>query len=124
MGEQQRQDDLVILGTGCAAAAAAVRCRAAGWTVAVIDARPFGGTCALRGCHPKKMRVSAVEVIDATARMAGKGVRTHSVAIDWQELIPTVSLVVTSAVVCTYGCDDGRISPTRCAIIDAGLDGR
>src|SRR6266566_1761303 len=37
---------------------------------------------------------------------------------------PTVSLVVTSAVVCTYGCDDGRISPTRCAIIDAGLDGR
>ena len=39
-------------------------------------------------------------------------------------LKPTVSLVVTSAVVCTYGCDDGRIAPTRCAIIDAGLDGR
>src|SRR2546428_7115304 len=39
-------------------------------------------------------------------------------------LRPTVSLGVTSAVVCTYGCDDGRISPTRCAIIDAGLDGR
>src|SRR5919109_1608687 len=37
---------------------------------------------------------------------------------------PTVSLGVTYAVVCTYGCDDGRISPTRCAIIDAGLDGR
>jgi len=29
----------------------------------------------------------AVEVIDATARMAGKGVRTQSVAIDWQELM-------------------------------------
>jgi glutathione reductase (NADPH) len=55
--------------------------------VAVIDARPFGGTCALRGCHPKKMLVSAAEVLDATARMAGKGVRTHSVAIDWQELM-------------------------------------
>ena len=38
--------------------------------------------------------------------------------------IPTVSLGVTSAVVDTYGCDDGRISPTRCAIIAAGLDGR
>src|SRR6266849_8571369 len=37
---------------------------------------------------------------------------------------PTVSLGVTSAVVCTYGYDDGRILPTRCAIIDAGLDGR
>src|SRR5437868_15429814 len=37
---------------------------------------------------------------------------------------PTVSLGVTCAVVCTYGCDDGRIVLTRCAIIDAGLDGR
>src|SRR5262249_51060757 len=37
---------------------------------------------------------------------------------------PTVSLGVTYAVVCTYGCDDGRIAPTRCALIDAGLDGR
>jgi glutathione reductase (NADPH) len=55
--------------------------------VAVIDARPFGGTCALRGCHPKKMLVSAAEVIDATARMAGKGVRIHNAAIDWQALM-------------------------------------
>src|SRR5262249_34119819 len=39
-------------------------------------------------------------------------------------LIPTVSRGVTYAVVCTYGCDSGRISPTRCVIIDAGLDGR
>ncbi len=38
--------------------------------------------------------------------------------------IPTVSIGVTCAVVCTYGCNDGRIVPTRCAIIDAGLDGR
>src|SRR5262249_7173930 len=38
--------------------------------------------------------------------------------------IPTVSRGVTYAVVCTYGCDSGRISPTRCVIIDAGLDGR
>jgi glutathione reductase (NADPH) len=33
------------------------------------------------------MLVSAAEVIDATARMAGKGLRTHSVAIDWQALM-------------------------------------
>jgi glutathione reductase (NADPH) len=87
MPEQQRQYDLVIIGTGSAASAAAFRCRAAGWSVAAIDARPFGGTCALRGCHPKKMLVSAAEVIDATARMAGKGVQTSRVAIDWQELM-------------------------------------
>src|SRR6266705_100175 len=37
---------------------------------------------------------------------------------------PTVSLGVTSALVYTYGCGDGRIGPTRCAVIDAVLDGR
>src|SRR6266436_4973176 len=37
---------------------------------------------------------------------------------------PTVSLGVTSAVVCTYGCGDGRIALTRCAVIDAGLGDR
>src|SRR5262249_26162480 len=30
----------------------------------------------------------------------------------------TVSLGVTYAVACTYGCDDGRTAPTRCATCD------
>ena len=42
------QYDLVVIGTGTAAMVAAMRVRAAGWSVAIIDYRPFGGTCALR----------------------------------------------------------------------------
>jgi len=38
--------------------------------------------------------------------------------------IPTVCLGVTYVVVYTYGCDDGRIWRTRCAVIDAALGGR
>lgn len=79
--------DLVVIGTGSAASMAAFRCRAAGWSVAVIDSHPFGGTCALRGCNPKKMLVSAAEALDATTRMAGKGVRADRIAIDWAELM-------------------------------------
>jgi glutathione reductase (NADPH) len=82
----ERSYDLVVIGTGSASAAAR-RCREAGWTVAEIDSRPFGGTCALRGCHPKKMLVGAAEVIDATRRMAGKGLRVREAAIDWPELM-------------------------------------
>ncbi len=37
---------------------------------------------------------------------------------------PTVCLGVTSAVVYTYGCDDGRNGPTRCAFIDGVLGDR
>jgi len=60
--------DMVALGTGSGASAVASRCRAAGWQVAVVDSRPFGGTCALRGCDPKKVLVGAAEVIDVTRR--------------------------------------------------------
>ncbi|MDZ5696763.1 NAD(P)/FAD-dependent oxidoreductase [Chelativorans sp. M5D2P16] len=78
--------DLVIVGTGTAAMVSAMRVRAAGWSVAVVDFRPFGGTCALRGCDPKKMLVSGATAADHAARMLGKGIAgdTH---VDWQDLI-------------------------------------
>src|SRR5712692_9021464 len=78
--------DLVIVGTGTAAMVAAMRVRAAGWSVAVIDFRPFGGTCALRGCDPKKMLVSGAEAIDFASRMRGHGVAGDP-NIDWPDLI-------------------------------------
>lgn len=78
--------DLIVIGSGTAAQVAVSRIRAAGWSVAVIDHRPFGGTCALRGCDPKKMLVSGEEAIDAAARMAGRGVE-GGLAISWSDLI-------------------------------------
>lgn len=78
--------NLVIIGTGTAAIVAAMRVRAAGWSVAVIDCRPFGGTCALRGCDPKKMLVSGATAADHARRMHGKGI-TGDTHIDWPALI-------------------------------------
>jgi glutathione reductase (NADPH) len=82
----ERQFDLVVVGTGITSAVAS-RCRQAGWTVAVVDSRPFGGTCALRGCVPKKILVGAAEAVHAARDLAGNGVRADAVAIDWPELI-------------------------------------
>ena len=53
--------DLIVIGTGTAASVVAMGCRKAGWSVAVVDHQPFGGTCALRGCDPKKMLIAATE---------------------------------------------------------------
>jgi len=47
--------DLVVIGAGMAGVAAANKCAAQGWDVAIVDALPYGGTCALRGCDPKKI---------------------------------------------------------------------
>src|SRR5712671_4712940 len=78
--------DLIVIGTGTAAQVAAGRVRKAGRSVAVIDHRPFGGTCALRGCDPKKMLVSGAEAVDLARRMHQHGIRGE-LHIDWKELI-------------------------------------
>jgi len=82
----ERQFDLVVVGTGVTSAVAS-RCREAGWTVAVIDSRPFGGTCALRGCVPKKILVGAAEAVQAARDLGGQGVRAEGVTLAWPELM-------------------------------------
>src|SRR5258708_23251633 len=82
-----RKVDVVVIGTGSAASAAATGCRKAGRQVAVVDSRPFGGTCALRGCDRKKVLVGAAEVIDWNRRMQGKGIRAEQTQINWPELM-------------------------------------
>ena len=86
MGNVMKRYDLVVIGTGTAAQVASARVRAAGRSVAVIDHRPFGGTCALRGCDPKKMLISGAEVVDFARRMHGRGV-DGNVRIDWAALM-------------------------------------
>jgi glutathione reductase (NADPH) len=82
----ERRYDLVVVGTGVTAGVAS-RCREAGWSVAVVDSRPFGGTCALRGCVPKKILVGAAEAVHAARHMGGIGVRAGGLGIDWPEVV-------------------------------------
>jgi glutathione reductase (NADPH) len=82
-----RKFDVIVIGTGSAASAVASHCREAGWQVAIVDSRPYGGTCALRGCDPKKVLVGAAESVDWIHRMKGKGIRAAKLQIDWPELM-------------------------------------
>jgi glutathione reductase (NADPH) len=81
-----RKFDLVVIGTGSAASNVAYQCRKAGWEVAIIDSRPFGGTCALRGCDPKKVLVGVAEGVDSNKRLMNRGV-TSEASIDWPALM-------------------------------------
>lgn len=83
----RKKFDLVVLGTGSGASSVAYECRSAGWEVAVVDSRPFGGTCALRGCDPKKVLVGGADVLDRVRRMANRGVRSDCSEINWTELM-------------------------------------
>ena len=82
----ERAYDLVVVGSGVTSAVAS-RCREAGWSVAVVDRQPFGGTCALRGCVPKKILVGAAEAVNAARDLDGHGVPAGSLTIDWPALV-------------------------------------
>ncbi|WP_416877317.1 dihydrolipoyl dehydrogenase family protein [Litorimonas sp.] len=84
---QIQKFDLIVLGVGMAAVNAANKCASAGWKVAVIDELPYGGTCALRGCDPKKMLRRGAEIIDAATLMKGKGIEAGNLAINWSGLL-------------------------------------
>jgi len=78
---------VVAIGTGEGASTVAWKFQEAGRRAAVVDSRPYGGTCALRGCDPKKVLVGAAETLDRVQRMAGKGVVGDGARIDWPALM-------------------------------------
>lgn len=77
--------DVVVLGTGPAGGIAVRQCKAGGLNCAVVDNRPFGGTCPLRGCEPKKVLSEAADVIHRMHDMRGNGLR-GDISIHWPEL--------------------------------------
>jgi glutathione reductase (NADPH) len=77
--------DIIVIGTGASGSNVAYQCRSAGMDVAIIDHLPFGGTCALRGCNPKKVLHGAAHISELVGNM-GK-VLKGSVDVDWNKLI-------------------------------------
>jgi len=79
--------DLIVIGAGMAGVAAATKCAGQGWKVAIVDSLPYGGTCALRGCDPKKILRRGAEIIDAARLMRGKGIDDSGLSINWADLM-------------------------------------
>lgn len=78
--------DVIVVGTGEAGAGVATRCANAGRRVAVIDDEPYGGTCSLRGCDPKRVLSGASELVDWHRRMVGHGVSGET-SLSWSALM-------------------------------------
>ncbi len=79
--------DVIVLGTGPAGSTIARKAAKSGHKTAIIESREFGGTCALRGCNPKKVYVNAASIIDQVHRANGKLITDCGVAIDWAQLL-------------------------------------
>ncbi|TIV75189.1 MAG: NAD(P)/FAD-dependent oxidoreductase, partial [Mesorhizobium sp.] len=79
--------DVVILGGGNAGMGVTVATRAAGLSVAVIEARDLGGTCPNRGCTPKKVLVAAAHALDEIDRAGSHAITVDRPRLDWRALI-------------------------------------
>src|SRR5579883_2884019 len=79
--------DLVILGSGSTAFAAALHAAELGKTVAMTEERTIGGTCANRGCLPSKNLIEAARLVYEAAHPRYPGLSPVQMPVTWAQLI-------------------------------------
>ena len=84
---QNGRYDLVILGSGSTAFAAALRATEMGRTAVMTEARTVGGTCVNRGCLPSKNLIEAAKLVHEARHPRYPGIEPYNVRFDFGELV-------------------------------------
>ena len=87
MNSTQEHYDLVILGSGSTAFAAALHAAELGKSVVMTESRTVGGTCANRGCLPSKNLIEAARLVYDAAHPRYPGLSPMHMPVNWAELI-------------------------------------
>src|SRR6476646_9375255 len=88
--------DAIIIGTGQAGPALAVRLAEKGMKVAIIERKRFGGTCVNNGCIPTKTLVASARVAHVARRAGDYGVTIPSpIAVDMKKIKARKDAVVS-----------------------------
>ncbi|MFS4418270.1 dihydrolipoyl dehydrogenase family protein [Maribacter sp. 2307ULW6-5] len=77
--------DVFVIGSGIAGKTVAEACAKEGLSVALAEKRELGGTCANRGCDPKKALMGPTEVWEQSANLHQKGVAKRP-KLHWGQL--------------------------------------
>jgi mercuric reductase len=107
----ERAYDLVVIGGGSAAFAAALKTSELGGRAAIVnDGLPIGGTCVNVGCVPSKATIRAAEAVHRAQRDAFDGVETSGRVADFGAVLAQVRALVAdlrqSKYVDVAGADD------------------
>ena len=79
--------DLLILGSGSTAFAAAIKASELGGRVAMVERRTLGGTCANRGCLPSKNLIEAARIVHEGAHPRYAGLTPAAIGVDFAALV-------------------------------------
>ncbi len=88
--------DLVVIGAGSAAFAAAIRATEGGYRVALVEDGIIGGTCVNVGCVPSKALLRAAELAWEAGHHPFTGLRTTSHPVDLATLVARKNELVDS----------------------------
>ena len=81
-----RSFDLIVIGTGSGLEISA-DASDQGWSVAVVEEGPFGGTCLNRGCIPSKMLIHCADVMRTVQTASDFGIHAKVEKIDWPFIV-------------------------------------
>jgi mercuric reductase len=81
------EPDLLILGSGSTAFAAALHAADLGKTALLTEERTVGGTCANRGCLPSKNLIEAARLVYEAAHPRYPGLTPLQLPANWAELL-------------------------------------
>lgn len=89
MNKRADHFDLVILGSGSTAFAAALRAQELGKTSVMVEQRTIGGTCVNRGCLPSKNLIEAAKLVHEARHPRFPGLSTdgEGLRVDFRQLI-------------------------------------
>jgi mercuric reductase len=124
--------DLVILGSGSTAFAAALRAAELGKKAVMTEARTLGGTCVNRGCLPSKNLIEAARIYWEAQHPRYPGLQPAKLGLDFRELIRQKDQVIdyyrdrkyTSII---EDADQIKVYEGHAAFVDKGvvsIDGR
>ncbi len=94
VGENQHDYDLVVVGSGSAAFAAAITAVELGAKVALMESNTVGGTCVNVGCIPSKAMLAPAEAYYRTAHHPFPGLRTSADGFDLGALVDSKTELV------------------------------
>jgi pyruvate/2-oxoglutarate dehydrogenase complex dihydrolipoamide dehydrogenase (E3) component len=108
--------DAIIIGTGQSGPALARRLVAAGWKVAIIERKLFGGTCVNTGCTPTKALIASAYAAHVARCAADYGVRVEgAVDVDMKAVKARKDTIVASS---RNGVERSLKTMEGCAVYD------
>ncbi len=90
----EKRFDLVILGSGSTAFAAALRAQELGKTAVMTEERVLGGTCVNRGCLPSKNLIEAARLVHDASHPRYPGLAPAALGVDFGALVEQKDEVV------------------------------